>query len=902
MIVTTHNSPTGVSASFELGAETPISAPSTTKPVQGAAAPGPSSTRQTANSNDLANFRDALVNAYVRVTSHLQQQERWRTSPTGHPARFNREEAFTQYLGSQQIKLDPYSNFHLNHEAKAGQTVNLLQFMAGKGWDQPVNESELLNMIKELSRPVEHSPPHGDLGGGLSWPTALDQEQRQAIYDAVTFNALELPEFHKLKLSQNAFGFLTQTVDWTAAELEKPRETLLKLLQSPSAQALGIALRDKFKGAGTAEEWTLSALQIGLDWDALLYPDKKNRVGGYDLSRRENWGMPLSFVVEGLTRHLSRSFGRNAAIAAYVLLSHHAPEMLVKGVPDNVTYGSPAWVSLKAIVAKADMRAPGLAATKTYEQLIKEDLSPISADEKTVEALAGWEGVIHWAVADGAIAKRDDNNYSPAEVERAGAMASERLETLAQASEAFRAPVPTRRSVALKLMKERLPEKYADVDLEKKVLEPSEKWRDYKGPYSLLDIALTNTPVSWDSTDPAIPSDVARYIRFLPDEINAAFEEQIRAYYDALKAASEVTVKHQISLLPQADKDALEWGELKFFTEQTVTRPLHSPGPYELPSYLFNKDFEKFDKPKDGPLFVESTYNGKKRVYEVDPTNGVLRHRKDLAEGLKGGLQGQWQRVAGEGSIPWVKTNTQLTEVSGYDAQRTARAQSDSPVQTFTSPRSQFIAETATRYYFKSAQRDELFAAARGATTFDTEVTEFEKIQAVTRALIPVAAAVHSFKEGRVGEGLAFLAVDIFGFALGGAGAATKVLKSGGSVLSKTGTFTRALVSAANPFAGGKALVSKGLPLHTSALGRGLLSWKAVSANRSVDRVFQHKPKGVVEGTHAGAETTTVQALLDETTGNWYRYDVKNQRMYGQPLTAFRPDRLEPAVGTSIAA
>ncbi len=151
-------------------------------------------------------------------------------------------------MRNQPFKLDPRSGFHVDNQPKAGQSVSLLQFMEGQGWDRPVDLAELKNMGQVLFRRQVSRPPHGDLGGGLSWPIPLDRAQQQRIYDAVNYNTFELPEFKSLKLSQTAFGFLSQTVNWSEADLQNPRDAITKLLKTPAAQALGEALRAQFQG------------------------------------------------------------------------------------------------------------------------------------------------------------------------------------------------------------------------------------------------------------------------------------------------------------------------------------------------------------------------------------------------------------------------------------------------------------------------------------------------------------------------------------------------------------------------------------------------------------------------------------------------------------------------------
>ncbi|WP_395608200.1 hypothetical protein [Pseudomonas sp. B22129] len=839
------------------------------------------------NQRDLLTFRDALTSALVKVGDYLQQQStlhdyHYRNVPS--PPAYDAQAGFQAYLRSQQIRLDPDSSFHLDNQPMAGKSINLLQFMTGNGWEHPANEDELDNMGKELFRAVEPRQPQGDLGGGLSWPVPLDAQIQQDIYDAVSYNALQVPELDTLKLSQNAFGYLAQTMKWTGEELKNPRQAVMSLLGSPAAKALGEALRNEFEGEGSVEDWVLTALQVGLNRDAWLKPGEKNKVAGFDLSAREHWGKPLSGVVEGLTRHLSRSYGHNAAVAAYLLLSHHAPELLVKDLPEHVTYGSPAWVSLKSIVAKAEMRTPGLAVTKTYEQLLNEDLKPITTAEKEVEALAGREGLIHWAVADGAIAKRADNNYTAEEIERAGVLASERFDTLETASRAQRATVPSRKALALNLLKEHLTKTFGNIDFERKFLEPSVPHNDLKGPYSLLDIYLNpQLHTVWESNDPSIDvGSISHALRSLPT-VNEVFEKNVTEFADGYKGALEVSVKHMMSTLPVGDKEALEKGELKFYTQEHFTRTTQYSGSSKISSASHS------DTVDSKAVLVESMYQGKRRIYEVNTQRGTLHERADLTEGVKEG-QGKWQSSGSKNPKVSVRSSVRISEVKAEAAQRAPRPDTSSTVQTFNSPRTHFIADTVANQMFTREERQAMIQNARGVTTFDTEVTVFEQIQAVTRALIPFASAINSFQQGKVGEGLTFLAFDIFGFVVGGAGAVSRISKAvkvGGSVGGKAGRLARGLLSAANPFAGGKAIVTRELPLHWSALGKGTFSWKVISTNRSVDRVYQSKPKDVVIGTDGGTGGAQVLAQRDPLTENWYRYDLKTHKRYGTPLEAF---------------
>ncbi|MBA1296322.1 hypothetical protein G7025_23455 [Pseudomonas lurida] len=850
------------------------------------------------NRRDLDKLLNSLQLLYIRAPKvldgeaarHAHRYPGWRS--------YDRAEGFINYLDRQWIQLDPDSDFQLDGEPKAGQRVKLLDFIDGLGWERPTTMFEVQNMAMAVFRLLRASPPppFGDLGGGLSWPIPLDQTTQQAIYKASCSEAEGLYKTGGLPSSNNAAVQMLQRYHWSDADLKDPRAALLKMINTPAAQAAGEQMRARFDGAGSAEDWLLTLLQVGANGHSVMHPNEKNKLAGYDLSQRDNWGKPLSSVVKGLTDHLALTYGRNAPVVAHLLLSHHAPELLVKDVPDTVTYGSPAWVGLKTIVAKANFHTPGAAAGQTYKLLVENDLEPVSNAEKDVEALAGREGLIHWAVADGAIDKRDDNNYTDEELEKARARSSERFDTLKKASHAQRAPLVPLKEKALEILKERFSGTFGHVDFEAKVLMPTQNHQDLRGPYSILDIYMSpQKHVRWYSTDPAVPfDDMFETFRRIPP-INQDFEKNITDYQDALTNALGVTVKHLMSLLPAQDREALEYGELSVYAEETTTRSSQHSGRHRGPVTTVAA------QPADSrSLLFKTKYGAATTVYEINPQQGSIRKRPDLSDDLKPGLRGEWSSPSSSRvglSVKTTHTRPSIREVLADSTEeqqkRSARVKAPGALQTFTSARTQYIADTVLNNIFKPGEREAFAKNARGITTFDTEVTVFEEIQAVTRTLVPFASAIDRFQKGKVGEGLGFLALDVLGFVAGGVFAGVKIAKLGPGLAGRAGGIvTRAVISAANPFAGGKAIVSRSLPWWQSAWGKGTSAWRAVSANRGVDRAHRDTTVGLSTGTYTipGGNSARITAQLDDVTGKWYGYDRTTRTRFGVPLVGFSPD------------
>ncbi|WP_460146818.1 hypothetical protein [Pseudomonas sp. H2_H03] len=131
---------------------------------------------------------------------------------------------------------------------------------------------------------------------------------------------------------------------------------------------------------------------------------------------------------------------------------------------------------------------------------------------------------------------------------------------------------------------------------------------------------------SQDSTVPFEQISEAFY-RLAP--INEVFEKNVTDYYAGLKGGADVAIKHLMSLLPEDDKKALEYGELSVYAEEDVTRTSHFANRVEQFSY------ESRQPDDNRSLLFVTTYQGRKTVYEVNPQQGFVRKRTDLSPDLK---------------------------------------------------------------------------------------------------------------------------------------------------------------------------------------------------------------------------------------------------------------------------
>ena len=862
-------------------------------------------------------IKNALVQAYKHVIQKTNAYAQAKATNnvaelSKSPAYWKRVTSTSDSLRDRRITLPTDSPLQLNGEPMAGKQISLEQCILANDWILPQNLADIQNLANALSRPPLQSAPYGNFGGGLSWSAPpLSQEMKKNILASVRNNAIALDEFEYLRRSKDALGYLTQSRQWSPEELSDPRAFLTNLLNTPEAYALGKALQTQFKGAPSAtsiNDWAMTAIAIGIDAKSILDPDNStNKVAGFDLSSLDLGGKPLREVVKALTEHLANPetpAADFAPVRAYALLTRHAPELLVKEVPDSVTYGSPSWISLKAAVARIEAQAPGQALSMNYGKIMQyANISPITAAEKQVEQQASLQAMMYWAINEGILKKNDNNRYTAAQVEHVRGKAKERFIALEKASSAKDTELLTREDMAVKILKEKFGE---GIDFKKKCIIPIENWNHLKGPYSVIDLFLSGelSRGIFRSFDTTIPVDtIARSRHEIPD-IQEAFKKSFSHYYEGKKNATSTAVRHLISQLPLKDRERLEFGAIKVYEQHNATSSISNlglngfgdttPGRYGVQRSL--------DENHLG-LMIETRYDGKTYHYEINPPQGFIRPITHF----KPGLQGEWTKLPPKDNNSFSNyttySNKEINEVHAKsDAERRQREstpKTDEPLQSFNSSRTQYIAQLMANKFFPNDSRN-LFEQTQGLTTLDTEVTDFEKIQNFTRIIVPFASAIHSFSKGHTRDGVESLVLDIFGFLFVGAKAAggiAKVAGQAGSFASKiqkgANILSRAVASGANPFSGGRALFSGTVKLvNTGAsLANQGFQFLRRGAN-SADLLSPIKRTDVIEGsikTTNNADPLKVIAKRDDS-GLLYAYDPKTENLFGPPLKNFQPD------------
>lgn len=187
-------------------------------------------------------------------------------------------------------------------------------------------------------------------------------------------------------------------------------------------------------------------------------PEPRNQVAGFDLYAVEHIEQSFADVQTAFENHLiqhHRISEKNAALAAHLLLAEAAPEFLVKDLPATLALGTPQWVEFCRIVAVQETIAPGSTRSMTYARLHQLSKSgPVSGFHKTLDALAAGDAVIDWALINKIITLDDVEKSIPGALEKASGAYARFAGTLAETADTLVRPLPTRKSVALDILKQ----------------------------------------------------------------------------------------------------------------------------------------------------------------------------------------------------------------------------------------------------------------------------------------------------------------------------------------------------------------------------------------------------------------------------------------------------------------
>ena len=789
------------------------------------------------------------------------------------------------------IEIDPASSYFREHNLKPGVAVTLRDYLVGHGLLIPTEPSELKAIAESLASPLPETPRHGDMGGALSWPTLLSNQDQRRLGTVIEDVLKDQPE-------DNLLDYLTRDLSWDEKTLkEDPRRAFDDILKSSNAQNLGQAAEREIGEIASPEpinDWVLAALYVSLDKQSVSTDPSvstRTNIAGFDMNSVS--GRSASYIRAALADYLIQNgiaTAQTVDIALFVLLSRKAPELLVKDIPETLLKGTHAWVSFTTAVARIEALAPGSTSKMTYLQIMMlHELAPITLIGKLIEQRAQNNGVKDWGLESGLLDRRSDDEYPPTQMDELRFKFSQQVYELNNASTTFAMETPDLHKWALAEIKSQNPHLSEEQIKSKSISANDSGILESLGPYSLLDIFINNRDYfndldlsNYTSEDKDIDLSKVVINPGSRAEVRSRFETQMELYFNRFKAATQAQTKYLISKLPVEDRAIIEHGKISVAKEVVVTQG----------------NFEGTEKtePSGGAIVVRSDFedrdgNKSTHTYEINMTTNTVKKRDDLndrtVEPLPEHFRAGTQSTYLEPVVPDGDVKADLLEAS---------TPNDVNPNSYFSEKTQYIADAMV----KSINIEGLEEELRGQTTFDTEVPFWVKAEGFARSLIPGYNGINNFIEGKWREGILDLSFDVFSFLLagsiGGAAKGTGTVAAGaanvsGRELLANGVkkLVRGAIGALNP-------IDPSLPLVGVQLGLEYLDKLARTGdkkslkpyfNYDVIKTFRDVDNATIGKARMQNEIEDVAAT--QKNGKWYALDPVSKQPYGLPLKDFVP-------------
>ncbi|AZE67184.1 hypothetical protein SAMN05216475_2178 [Pseudomonas synxantha] len=787
------------------------------------------------------------------------------------------------------IDIDPASSYALNHGLKPGVAVTLREYIEAHGLLVPTEPSELEAIAKSLASPPLEKPAHGNMGGALSWPTLLsnqDQRQLSRVVDDVL----------KTEPEGDLLEYLTRDIELDENAVKNdPRRVIDDILKSSNAQTLGRAAEQEIGEIASSEpinDWVLAALHVSLEkQNVFTSPSLSTRtnIAGFDLNSVA--GRSASYIRAALADYLiqtGKATPRTVDLAVFVLLSRKAPELLVKDIPESLVKGSHAWVTFTTAVARIEAQSPGSTSSMTYAQImLRHELAPVTRADKLVESLAQTDALKDWGRNNGLLGGNAEDKYPDTKMNEIRFEFSKQVFELSNASNTFAMESPDLHKWAVAEIKSQNPH-LSEEQIKEKVLDPKESGiLESLGPYSLLDIFLNTRDYlndidfsKYTSRSKSIDLNAITVKSGSRADIKSRFENGVELYFNRFEAAVQAQTKYLISTLPIEDREIIEHGKVSVAREMSVST---------------NNSGASDKKSTPGTLVVRSEFkdregNESTHTYEINIASNTISKRDDLNDREIAPLPDDFN--AGVSST--------FLEPLVPDGDHDETALQGSSLNTVNDTPNSYFSEK-TRYIadamVKSVDIRDTEEKLRGKTTFDTEVPFWAKAEYFARGLIPGYNAINNFIDGKWREGLVDLSFDVFGFLLSGVGGAAKAIGSGLQAGATAGQafaygakkLARGAIGALNP------ADPVGLGLAGVQSGLEALDRHARQGDRASRPIFKYDLVNTFRGVdNATIGTATMQGATEDVAatqknGKWYALDPVSKQPYGLPLKDFSP-------------
>lgn len=537
--------------------------------------------------------------------------------------------------------------------------IDLEQWLRFHDFLIPTTAAECTRLTTFMSQPPIAAPLLGNywemIKSGVDNSVTLSADQRNELRRIMTSYVKDRSLLEQL--SQSIFGGRVAPFEHSEAE-----DIIERLVSSPIALTWARAFVRDLRWYGTQDnqpqsdeslkQMMLTALLLDLH-PRVGEPAPRNQVAGFDLYAVEHIEKSFADVQTAFENHLiqhHRISEKNAALAAHLLLAEAAPEFLVKDLPATLALGTPQWVELCRIVAVQETVAPGSTRSMTYARLHQLSQSgPVSGFHKTLDALAAGDAVIDWALLNKIITLDDvEKSITDALAKASGAYARF-AGTLAETADTLVRPLPTRKSVALDILKQVAKGcSYLEHDVmyQKKNHALEDAYRDRMS-LSPVELHMSNDLATGDWDLKTGESIYTAFPHMLPNLISpdGEFYRQFNRDYLKHMKAMGTHLKQAFCTLPTADRERLLKGKVTIFSLRPSVAKLQTPANVPtnpLSSTLYAVLGATSRKPTESHKEIEeakgrygvvlcSEFEGRMTCYELFALHGTCRENPRLA-------------------------------------------------------------------------------------------------------------------------------------------------------------------------------------------------------------------------------------------------------------------------------
>jgi len=767
----------------------------------------------------------------------------------------------------------------------------------------------------------------------------------------------------------------------------QPTVYLERILQSPEARKLEALLLSALDwyGANPGEEASpyistkvlANALQIWFENRIVEFPD---RIAGYDLHSRAHWGKSHKEIWKQFEEHLltskRASSEKEAVVMARLYLSQFPTEFRVTDIPAELPYRSSiAWVNFAHGVYLANAINPRWLDRLSFQQLL--DLPIRHTNEATTEdqkliSLTRVKPTLEWAVTNGLVSFKSDANYTTQEVTNAAKKLDFTINSLKQTIRLLDITPPDRLNIA-KLKMQRLFGDHIFVDDGRKLVEESSSYTAppirLSGPVGRLapdtatfidayasgkldgekkwfitapdgkivtDIWIrigkdrsVQTNLDWSSLTSSPPE-----TKSLPD-IESTFNTHFKIYLDFTRNAYRTLITHQLASLPLADRQALEFGDVKIYTLRKATTGIEAENESEKNTLPL--------RARKG-FILETTYDGTVSYYELLPRAGVIRRRTDIQPRHIGGqrILEKWKVSSGspvnvtvlrhkilpfdwdaheKGTPPRADTECQaIMDQLGSTLEQAGQSEDHEGIPRTLESRNIFNLASYISQNLLFTDDKKLFDSCYGKTKFDRKDDQRDKVNEVVKMFVPFWNSIEDLSSGdrdRLVRGIFGLFTDFVSFILPigkFASGSLKLIKVAGKIgigstlpsfAKLTGTL---LISTLNPLDGVPSLLRAGGQSVFKLSKKGFFNLKMLTGRTGPYDFIQSMPQVTHPGRWRpleandqlaicqGIEDILVRNVASTGKPNYRLIDPLSSKPYGPSLIA---DSFELSLGRS---